>query len=156
MFSVPLLLGFLFHSLIYQEKQSSLTAMICFSINSQSLLHIDLIPFTWFGFWVAFETILLRNSFQTSTIFFFCLFLSPFLSNGKMAFEKLNYKYFTDAAFTAIHLMCGTKRYSSLSCNEGVKSYLRGTHDPNLSGNSDIKSSLIRSFIGPRIITGLV
>lgn len=33
--------------------------------------------------------------------------------------------------------------------------YLRGTQDPNLSGNSEIRSSLILSFIGPRIMTGL-
>lgn len=36
-----------------------------------------------------------------------------------------------------------------------ISEYLRGTQDPNLSGNSDIRSSLILSFIGPRIITGL-
>lgn len=34
--------------------------------------------------------------------------------------------------------------------------YLRGTHDPNLSGNSEIKSSFILSFIGPNMITGRV
>lgn len=34
--------------------------------------------------------------------------------------------------------------------------YSRGTHDPNLSGNSEIKSSFILSFIGPNIITGRV
>ncbi|KAI9589728.1 hypothetical protein GQX74_007896 [Glossina fuscipes] len=33
---------------------------------------------------------------------------------------------------------------------------LRGTQEPNLSGYSDIKSSLIRSLRGPNIITGLV
>ena len=33
---------------------------------------------------------------------------------------------------------------------------LRGTQLPNLSGNSDIKSSLILSFNGPKIITGLM
>ena len=30
-----------------------------------------------------------------------------------------------------------------------------GTQEPNLSGNSRIRSSLILSFIGPKIITGL-
>lgn len=34
--------------------------------------------------------------------------------------------------------------------------YSRGTHDPNLSGNSEIKSSFILSFIGPNMITGRV
>lgn len=33
---------------------------------------------------------------------------------------------------------------------------LRGTQEPNLSGYSAIKSSLMRSFSGPKIITGRV
>ena len=32
----------------------------------------------------------------------------------------------------------------------------RGTQEPNLSGNSEMRSSLTRSFIGPRTMTGLV
>ena len=34
--------------------------------------------------------------------------------------------------------------------------YVRGTQLPNLSGNSDIRSSFILSFNGPRTITGRV
>lgn len=34
--------------------------------------------------------------------------------------------------------------------------YLRGMQLPNLSGNSEMRSSFIRSFNGPRIITGRV
>lgn len=33
---------------------------------------------------------------------------------------------------------------------------LRGTQLPNLSGNSEIRSSLIRSLSGPRMMTGRV
>ena len=36
------------------------------------------------------------------------------------------------------------------------KKYLRGTQLPNLSGNSLIRSSLIRSLSGPKMMTGLV
>lgn len=32
----------------------------------------------------------------------------------------------------------------------------RGTQEPNLSGNSEIRSSFIRSFMGPRMMTGRV
>lgn len=42
------------------------------------------------------------------------------------------------------------------TANNNKKKILRGTHDPNLSGNSEIKSSLIRSFSGPNMITGRV
>lgn len=34
--------------------------------------------------------------------------------------------------------------------------YSRGTQEPNLSGNSEMRSSLIRSFIGPSTMTGRV
>lgn len=34
--------------------------------------------------------------------------------------------------------------------------YLRGTQLPNLSGNSEMRSSLTLSFSGPRMMTGLV
>lgn len=33
---------------------------------------------------------------------------------------------------------------------------LRGTQEPNLSGNSEMRSSLTRSFMGPRTMTGRV
>lgn len=37
----------------------------------------------------------------------------------------------------------------------GLPVLLRGTQDPNLCGNSEMRSSLTRSFIGPKMITGL-
>lgn len=45
--------------------------------------------------------------------------------------------------------------YACVLLNCRIK-VLRGTQLPNRSGNSEIKSSLMRSFIGPRIMTGLL
>lgn len=44
----------------------------------------------------------------------------------------------------------------TLQTNTDFSLDLRGTQDPNLSGNSEIRSSLIRSFMGPRMMTGRV
>lgn len=43
-------------------------------------------------------------------------------------------------------------------CDDGYKCniHVRGTHDPKRSGYSAIKSSLMRSFNGPKMITGRV
>lgn len=50
-----------------------------------------------------------------------------------------------------------TIRYKQLKHFSGVRGVnLRGTQLPNLSGNSEIRSSLIRSFSGPRMMTGRV
>lgn len=50
----------------------------------------------------------------------------------------------------------GIRKVLPAAIKNKIKLNLRGTQDPNLSGYSEIKSSLIRSFSGPRIITGRV
>lgn len=65
---------------------------------------------------------------------------------------------------SAVHLVvslgpggvCGTvlRVSSHLQQRRCLDQDLRGTQEPNLSGNSEMRSSLTRSFMGPRTMTG--
>lgn len=69
--------------------------------------------------------------------------------------QNQNHYFHAYVALKLLQVAAATKSAEQISLLERRQNYSRGTQDPNLSGNSDNRSSFILSFTGPRMMMGL-